>query len=85
MLYHWLLFREMTWRDWWQVSWHGLMQDLSVAAALTLIPAILLLITIWSRNRIWRRLAKFYFVFISLLIAVVYITDLAFFRSEVWE
>lgn len=81
MLYHRLLFREMTWRDWWQVSWHGLMQDLSVSAALTLIPAILLLITIWSRNRIWRRLAKFYFVFISLLIAVVYITDLAFFRS----
>ena len=81
MLFHITLFKQYSFKDWLQVPYHALWQDISIAACLTLIPSILLLITIWSRAKLWRRLAKIYFFIVSLVITIVFILDSALYSS----
>ena len=81
MLFHITLFKQYSFKDWLQVPYHALWQDISIAACLTLIPSILLLITIWSRAKLWRRLAKIYFFIASLVITIVFILDSALYSS----
>lgn len=80
MLYHLPLFKEATWKDWFLVPYHGLPLDFSLAGYLTLIPGLLLICTIWSRKRLWRRLAKAYFAVIAIVLSAVFIIDLGLYR-----
>ena len=76
MLYHLPLFKEATWKDWFLVPYHGLPLDFSLAGYLTIIPGLLLICTIWSRKRLWRRLAKAYFAVIAIVLSAVFVIDL---------
>lgn len=80
MLYHLPLFKEATWKDWFLVPYHGLPLDFSLAGYLTLIPGLLLICTIWSRKRLWRRLAKAYFAVIAIILSAVFVIDLGLYR-----
>lgn len=80
MLYHLPLFKEATWKDWFLVPYHGLPLDFSLAGYLTLIPGLLLICTIWSRKRLWRRLAKAYFAIIAIILSAVFVIDLGLYR-----
>lgn len=80
MLYHLPLFKEATWKDWFLVPYHGLPLDFSLAGYLTLIPGLLLICTIWSRKRLWRRLAKAYFAVIAIVLSAVFVIDLGLYR-----
>lgn len=80
MLYHLPLFKEATWKDWFLVPYHGLPLDFSLAGYLTLIPGLLLICTIWSRKRLWRRLAKAYFAIIAIVLSAVFVIDLGLYR-----
>ena len=80
MLYHLPLFKEATWKDWFLVPYHGLPLDFSLAGYLTLIPGLLLICTIWSRKRLWRRLAKAYFAVIAIVLSAVFVIDLGLYQ-----
>lgn len=80
MLYHLPLFKEATWKDWFLVPYHGLPLDFSLAGYLTIIPGLLLVCTIWSRKRLWRRLAKAYFAVIAIVLSAVFVIDLGLYR-----
>lgn len=80
MLYHLPLFKEATWKDWFLVPYHGLPLDFSLAGYLTIIPGLLLICTIWSRKRLWRRLAKAYFAIIAIVLSAVFVIDLGLYR-----
>lgn len=80
MLYHLPLFKEATWKDWFLVPYHGLPLDFSLAGYLTLIPGLLLICTIWSRKRLWRRLAKAYFAVVAIILSAVFVIDLGLYR-----
>ena len=80
MLYHLPLFKEATWKDWFLVPYHGLPLDFSLAGYLTIIPGLLLICTIWSRKRLWRRLAKAYFAIIAIILSAVFVIDLGLYR-----
>lgn len=80
MLYHLSLFKEATWKDWFLVPYHGLPLDFSLAGYLTIIPGLLLICTIWSRKRLWRRLAKTYFAVIAIVLSSVFVIDLGLYR-----
>ncbi len=80
MLYHLSLFKEARWQDWFLVPYHGLPLDFSLAGYLTIIPGLLLICTIWSRKRLWRRLAKTYFAVIAIVLSSVFVIDLGLYR-----
>lgn len=80
MLYHLSLFKEARWQDWFLVPYHGLPLDFSLAGYLTIIPGLLLICTIWSRKRLWRRLAKAYFGIIAIVLSAVFVIDLGLYR-----
>ena len=80
MLYHLSLFKEATWKDWFLVPYHGLPLDFSLAGYLTIIPGLLLICTIWSRKRLWRRLAMAYFAIIAIVLSAVFVIDLGLYR-----
>ena len=80
MLYHLSLFKEARWQDWFLVPYHGLPLDFSLAGYLTIIPGLLLVCTIWSRKRLWRRLAKAYFAVIAIVLSAVFVIDLGLYR-----
>lgn len=80
MLYHLSLFKEAMWKDWFLVPYHGLPLDFSLAGYLTIIPGLLLVCTIWSRKRLWRRLAKTYFAVIAIVLSAVFVIDLGLYR-----
>ena len=77
MLRHLSQFKASSFSEWMSVIWNGLSLDLTAAAWLTVIPCLLLTCTIWSRKKLWRRLAKIYFLLASLLMAGVFVADMA--------
>ena len=68
--------------DWFEVMWHGLPIDLSLAAYLTIIPGLLYICSSWSLSRALYRIWCGYFMIISLLISVIFIVDL--YLYEYW-
>ena len=38
--------------DWLSVLWHGLRLDIAIAGYLTMLPALLLIVTLWHNSRI---------------------------------
>lgn len=77
MLRHLSQFKASSFSEWMSVIWNGLSLDLTAAAWLTVVPGLLLTCTIWSRKKLWRRLAKIYFLLASLLMAGVFVADMA--------
>ena len=78
MLSHLSAFQGSTFADWMKVMWHGLPLDMALAALLTVVPALLLLCTIWSRKKLWRRLARCYFALVAALLSWVFVRHLGF-------
>lgn len=76
MAYNHSLYRGTGMADWLAVVWHGLPLDLSVAAALTVVPALLLIASVWSGGGWWRKLLFIYYMVVSLLVAFVFVLDL---------
>lgn len=67
--------------DWYRVVWHGLPMDLSVSGYLTLIPGLLIMLSLISGAR-WLRVAlKVYMCVITVIIAVCYCLDLGLYGT----
>ena len=64
--------------DWWQVVWHGLLLDSTVAGYITALPILVVLVTMWTgiEERLGRNLMKGYYCFIAVVVAVLLAVDL---------
>lgn len=82
MLYYRAGYAAGPWTDWLQVVWHGLPLDCSLAGYLTAIPGLLLIASVWTSGEGVRRLQRGYFLFVSLLLALIFTVDLGLY--EYW-
>lgn len=70
-------FKGKSFEDWLSVAWHGLPLDFSMSGYLTIIPGILLLLTVWTAAG-WVRIAmKWYFFAVCLISAIIFVSDIA--------
>ena len=76
MAYYHKLYADASVSDWLSVIWHGLPLDLSLAGYLSAIPALLLIISVWTVASWLRKSARFYFMIMALLVAVIFVVDL---------
>jgi phosphoglycerol transferase MdoB-like AlkP superfamily enzyme len=74
------LYANLSASDYADVLWHGLPLDLSTAAYLTLLPALLLLCGLWLYTGVVRPLLKTYFLLVSLVLAIIFTADMALYR-----
>ena len=63
--------------DYLAVMWHGLPLDLAMAGYLSIVPAIILILTLWTKCKAVRILWRTWFAFASLASAIVYVTNIA--------
>lgn len=76
MAYHHGLYADVNWMEWLRVIWHGLVIDRALAAYFSVIPGLLLVISVWSSGQWLHRLWRGYHLLLSLLIALIFIVDL---------
>lgn len=76
MAYYAHLYDNVSCTEWFAVIWNGLPLDLSLAGYLTVIPGILLIASIWTTSKVLKPIRKGYFLFISILLASIFIGDL---------
>lgn len=73
----WTIYDGVPFSEWVKVIWHGLPLDLSLAGYLTAVPALLTVVTVWTQSRLLRRIASYYFLAVSLLMAFIFVLDTA--------
>lgn len=77
MLYHRGLYAGVGLTDYFRVVWHGLPMDASVAGYFTVLPALLLTLSVWERARLWAdRVRRGWTVVMAVLLSMIYIVDL---------
>ena len=67
----------LTAADYLQVIWHGLKLDLTVAGYLTVLPLLLVLVSVWYNGSWLRKVLKGYFITVALVIAAIFVADVA--------
>ena len=63
--------------DWFRVITHGVAMDCSMAGYLTIVPALLSIVSIWTSSRAVTIISNIYIALTSALISIVAVTDLA--------
>lgn len=76
MAYHHELYADVAWTEWLRVMWHGLVIDRALAAYFSVIPGLLLVLSVWSSGQWLHRLWRGYHLLLSLLIALIFTVDL---------
>lgn len=82
ILYYSSLYAGTSWADPFRVMWNGLPLDLSLAGYLTAIPGFLFIASAWTLSSTLRRIWNGYYLFISIMLAVIFIVDLGLY--EYW-
>lgn len=80
MVYYHKLFSDTRFTDHLAVMWHGLPLDFSVAGYLTIVPGMLLIASLWMHSHLVRPLLKGYFLVVSLLLSVIFVTDIVLYE-----
>ena len=75
LVYH-SLFSDVRFTDFVQVVWYGLRLDVAIAGYLTVIPALLLIITFWRKTKLFRWLWNGYFALAAFFSSLAYIANL---------
>lgn len=82
MLFYSQFYDSCSWLDWFRVIAYGLPLDISVAAYLTVVPALLYLVSVWVLSTTLRRIWCGYYILVSTLLSVLFIIDLVLY--EYW-
>lgn len=82
ILFYKSLYPDASCADWFNVIWHGLPLDLSLAGYLTAIPGFLFITSVWTLSKSLHRIWCGYFLFISVLISIIFTVDLGLY--EYW-
>lgn len=80
MAYYHSLYEKYDGGEWLNVMWHGLPLDLSLSGYLSLLPGIMLLISVWVSSSKLRYVWKGYYVIVALLLAVIFVVDLGLYQ-----
>ena len=75
MLYHWDLYGGTPLSQWLAVMWHGRGLDLSMAAYLTVLPALFTAATACLRGAWWKPVFRIYFVLIAVVVSAITLGD----------
>lgn len=69
---------EHSWGEYFQVVWHGLLLDSTMAGYITAVPLIVTLVTLWTGipDRVGRALMKGYFIVMAVVAALLVAVDL---------
>lgn len=81
MLYHHALAKTSL-TDYLQVIWHGLSLDCTVAGYLTVIPFLLILLSVWMPGKFYHKVISIYFLIMALVVAAIFAVDMALY--EYW-
>ena len=76
------MYRERGPLDWLSVAWHGLPLDFSLAGYLTIVPALLMVISIWTRHRILDTLMRVWLALGALLVVLAFLVNVGLY--EYW-
>ena len=76
MIYNHSLYNLVSFVDYFKVIYHGFSMDMSVAGYLTIVPALLIVASVWLRSDVIRLLQRIYFIFISILLPLIYLVDM---------
>lgn len=84
LLYYAVEAAEVSVGEWFEVVWHGLKLDMTVAGYITALPLLALLLNLWVTipERVGRRVLMGYLVVVSILSAAIFAVDLALY--EYW-
>ncbi len=80
MLYYYDIYKVVSIPDFIAVTFHGLQLDVSMAAYLSVIPGLLLIVSVWANPQIIKRMLAIYFALISFIISTVFVVDLVLYR-----
>lgn len=69
--------KSYSFTDYLQVIWHGASLDATTAAYLTVIPFLIVFISVWYRHFPFRKVIVPYYILITLLVALIYFGDMA--------
>ncbi len=76
MLYHWNQASKASLGDWFAVMWHGLPLDFSTAAYLVVLPALLLLASIWVDKKYISPFMHVYSIVMLLVTTLIFLVDI---------
>lgn len=76
MLCYYSIYSAVSFSEWMRVVGHGLPLDLSIAGYLTALPGLMLLASVWLGARITRKTASGYFMLISVVLALIWVSDI---------
>ena len=62
--------------DFLQVIWHGASLDAAVVGYLTIVPYLVLLVSVWLKSLPLRKILYFYYVLVAIFVSVVFIVDM---------
>lgn len=62
--------------DWVAVLWHGLRLDVAVAGYLTILPGILLVMSVWTSNNVIAWIWKIYFFMMAFVCSLCYMSNI---------
>ena len=68
--------------EWWQVVWHGLALDMTVAGYVTALPIVAVLVSLWVPlpERVWRRALTIYFGVVAVVTAAIFAVDMGLYE-----
>ncbi len=76
MLYHWDQASKASLGDWFAVIWHGLPMDLSTAGYFVVIPALLLIASIWVDRKYIAPAINVYSIVVLVVITLIFLVDI---------
>ena len=76
MLYNGMADKGVSISDMWQVMMHGVTLDAAMAGYLTLVPWLVLSVSVWMKRMLFRRWMIPYYIIASLLMAVCFVVDM---------
>ena len=74
-LYH-SLFTDVEWSEYLAVLWYGLRLDMAIAGYLTIIPGLLLMVSLWYRGKVLQVVWKAFFLLTAIATALGYVANL---------
>ena len=76
MLYNGMSEKAAGFADIWKVMWHGVSLDATTAGYFTILPFLLVLISIWIKKLPLKKILFPYYIFAALIMAVVFVVDM---------
>lgn len=76
MLYNHTLFQGVSFKDYFSVIFHGFLMNTTVAGYLSVVPSVIIVVSIWCKSRPIRIAQTVYYVIIALIIPLIYMVDM---------